>query len=143
MKFTGVPHLMWISLVRISLLRFFKTFHKYLPYANFGLFISLVRFFSGLSYKSLRTIIIFHRTNNYLLPNGSGDISLAYPHCPLMFHRACVVIYILLSLDKEKLIEKLTNELEIPHLWLLRLRMAKMQQQHWSIIYPVLRWRCM
>ena len=35
---------MRISLVRISLLRFFKTFHKYLPYANFGLFISLVRF---------------------------------------------------------------------------------------------------
>ena len=36
---------MRISLVQISLLRFFKTFHKYLPYANFGLFISLVRFF--------------------------------------------------------------------------------------------------
>ena len=28
---------MQISLVRISLLRFFKTFHKYLPCANFGL----------------------------------------------------------------------------------------------------------
>ena len=27
-----------ISLVRISLLQFFKTFHKYLPYVNFGLF---------------------------------------------------------------------------------------------------------
>jgi hypothetical protein len=36
---------MQISLVRISLLQFFKTFHKYLPYANSGLFISLVRFF--------------------------------------------------------------------------------------------------
>ena len=36
---------MRISLVRISLMQFFKTFHKYLPYANFGLFISLVRFF--------------------------------------------------------------------------------------------------
>ena len=31
-------------LMRIWLLRIFKTFHKYLPYANFGLFISLVRF---------------------------------------------------------------------------------------------------
>ena len=29
----------------ISLLRFFKTFHKYIVYANFGLFISIVRFF--------------------------------------------------------------------------------------------------
>ena len=35
---------MRISLLRISLLRFFKTFHKNLPYANFGLYISLVRF---------------------------------------------------------------------------------------------------
>ena len=35
---------MRISLVQISLLRFFKTFHKYLTNANFGLFISLVRF---------------------------------------------------------------------------------------------------
>jgi hypothetical protein len=42
---TGGSRLMQISLVRISLLRFFKTFHKYLPYANFGLFIPLVRFF--------------------------------------------------------------------------------------------------
>jgi hypothetical protein len=32
-------------LMRISLVRIFKTFHEYLPYANFGLFISLVRFF--------------------------------------------------------------------------------------------------
>ena len=38
--FTGGSRLM-----QISLLRFFKTFHKYLPYANFGLFISLVQFF--------------------------------------------------------------------------------------------------
>ena len=29
---------MRISLVRISLLRLFKIFHKYLPNANFGLF---------------------------------------------------------------------------------------------------------
>ena len=36
---------MRISLVRISLLQFFETFHKYLPYANFGLFTSLVQFF--------------------------------------------------------------------------------------------------
>jgi hypothetical protein len=43
--FTGGSRLMQISLVRISLLRFFKTFHKYLPYANLGLFISLVQFF--------------------------------------------------------------------------------------------------
>ena len=35
---TGGSRLMRISLLRISLLRFFKTFHKYLPYANFGLF---------------------------------------------------------------------------------------------------------
>ena len=35
---------MRISLLRISLLRFFKTFQKYLPYAFLGLFISLVRF---------------------------------------------------------------------------------------------------
>ena len=31
-------------LMRTSLLRFFKTFHKYLPYANFGLFSSLMQF---------------------------------------------------------------------------------------------------
>ena len=36
---------MRISFVWISLLWFFKTFYKYLPYANFGLFISLVQFF--------------------------------------------------------------------------------------------------
>ena len=36
---TGDPRLM-----RISLLQFFKTFHRYLAYAFFGLFISLVRF---------------------------------------------------------------------------------------------------
>ena len=41
----GVLGLIRISLVRNSLLWFFKTFHKYLPYANFGLFISLVQFF--------------------------------------------------------------------------------------------------
>ena len=35
---------MRISLVRISLLRFFKTFQKYLAYAFLGLFISLLRF---------------------------------------------------------------------------------------------------
>ena len=35
---------MHISLMQISLLPLFKTFHKYLPYANFGLFISLVQF---------------------------------------------------------------------------------------------------
>ena len=35
---------MRISLLRISLLRFFKIFHKNLPYANFGLLFSLVRF---------------------------------------------------------------------------------------------------
>ena len=44
-KIQRVSRLMRISLVRISLLRFSKIFHKYLPYANFGLFISLVRFF--------------------------------------------------------------------------------------------------
>ena len=49
-KDTGGPCLMRISLVRISLVRisllwFLKKFHKYLPYANFGLFISLVQFF--------------------------------------------------------------------------------------------------
>jgi hypothetical protein len=42
---TEGSRLMRISLVRISLLQFFKTFHKYLPYANFGLFISLVQYF--------------------------------------------------------------------------------------------------
>ena len=42
---TGGSRLMRISLMRISLLRFYKTFHKYLPYANFGLLISLVQFF--------------------------------------------------------------------------------------------------
>ena len=31
-------------LMRISLLQFFKIFHKYLSYANFGLIFSLVRF---------------------------------------------------------------------------------------------------
>ena len=39
------PCLIQNSLVRISLLQFFETFHKYSPYANFGLFISLVPFF--------------------------------------------------------------------------------------------------
>ena len=34
---------MRISLVRISLLRFFKTFYKYLAYAFLELFISLLR----------------------------------------------------------------------------------------------------
>ena len=43
--YTGGSRLLRISLVGISLLRFFKTFHTYLPYANFGLFISLVQFF--------------------------------------------------------------------------------------------------
>ena len=33
------------SLVQISSLRFFETFHKYSPYANFWLFISVVPFF--------------------------------------------------------------------------------------------------
>ena len=32
-------------LMRISLLRFFKTFHEYLPYANFGIFFSSVKIF--------------------------------------------------------------------------------------------------
>ena len=41
---TGGPCLMRISLVRISLLPFFKTFHKYLVYAFLGLFISLLQF---------------------------------------------------------------------------------------------------
>ena len=45
LELTGSSRLMRISLLRISLLRFFKTFPKNLPYANFGLFISLVRFF--------------------------------------------------------------------------------------------------
>ena len=35
---------MEISLVRISLLQFFKTFHIYLAYVFLGLFISLLRF---------------------------------------------------------------------------------------------------
>ena len=35
---TGSSCLMRILLLRISLLRFFKKFHKYLPYADFGLF---------------------------------------------------------------------------------------------------------
>ena len=41
---------MRISLVQISLLRFFKTFHKYLPYANY--FISAV---SWAKYSQNRT----------------------------------------------------------------------------------------
>ena len=44
-QYTGDPCLMRISLLQISLVRFFKTFHKYLAYAFFGLFISLVRIF--------------------------------------------------------------------------------------------------
>ena len=36
---------MRISLLQISLLRFFKTFQKYLDNAFWGLFISLMRFF--------------------------------------------------------------------------------------------------
>ena len=42
---TGGPCLMRISLVQISLLPFFKTFHRYLAYAFLGLFISLSHFF--------------------------------------------------------------------------------------------------
>ena len=42
---TGSPRLMRISLLRISLLRFFKTFLKYLSYALLGLIISLLQFF--------------------------------------------------------------------------------------------------
>jgi len=45
---TGDPCLM-----RISLLRFFKVFHKYLPYAFFGLFISLVPFFGQKSSQKI------------------------------------------------------------------------------------------
>ena len=45
---TGGPRLMRISLVQISLLRFFKTFQKYLAYAFLGLFISLIRFYTWL-----------------------------------------------------------------------------------------------
>ena len=41
---TEGSHLMRISLVRISLLRFFKTFQTYLAYAFLGLFISLLLF---------------------------------------------------------------------------------------------------
>jgi hypothetical protein len=41
---TGGSRLMQISLVPILLLQFFKTFRKYLPYANLGLFISFVQF---------------------------------------------------------------------------------------------------
>ena len=35
---------MRISLLRISLLRYFKTFHENLPFANIGYFISFVQF---------------------------------------------------------------------------------------------------
>jgi hypothetical protein len=45
LKGKGGSRLMRISLVQIPLLRFFKTFHNYLPYANFGLYTSLLRFF--------------------------------------------------------------------------------------------------
>ena len=41
---TGSSRLMRISLLRISLLRFFKTFQTYLANAFFGLFISLMQF---------------------------------------------------------------------------------------------------
>ena len=41
---TGDSRLMQISLLRFSLLWFFKTFQKYLAYAFFGLIISLLRF---------------------------------------------------------------------------------------------------
>ena len=45
---------MRISLVRISLLRFFKTFQKYLAYAFLWLLISLLRF-----YMYLANVIIY------------------------------------------------------------------------------------
>jgi hypothetical protein len=41
---TEGSRLMRISLVRISLLRFFKTMQKYLAYAFLGLFTSLLQF---------------------------------------------------------------------------------------------------
>ena len=43
---------MQISLLRISFLRFFKTFQKYLAYAFLGLFISLLRFFASQNAKN-------------------------------------------------------------------------------------------
>ena len=60
---------MRILLVQILLLQFFKPFHKYLPYANFGLFIPLVRFFgqSLLSPIALNNLIPTVRWEHYLL----------------------------------------------------------------------------
>ena len=57
---TGDFCLMRISLVRISLLRFFKTFHKYLPYANFGLLILLLQFFGQ---KTAQNLLKANRSN--------------------------------------------------------------------------------
>ena len=59
---------MRISLVRISLLRFFKTFHKYLAYAFLGLFISLLRFSFP---KNLPNVILF---GIYLLRSLGKDL---------------------------------------------------------------------
>ena len=57
-SYTGGSRLMKISLVRISLPRFFKTFHKYLANVNFGLFISLVRIF-GQNIQLMRIFGLF------------------------------------------------------------------------------------
>ena len=45
---TKGSRLMRILLLRISLMRFFKTFQKYLAYAFLGIFISLLRFYTWL-----------------------------------------------------------------------------------------------
>ena len=57
-------------LMRISLLRFFKTFHKYLPYANLGLFISLVQIFGQKIAKVHSFVKLFIQYNTYLAFNA-------------------------------------------------------------------------
>ena len=64
---TGSSRLMHISLLRISLLRFFKTFHENLPYAIIGYFISLVTSYSA--YAATETEMLVAKIDGFLYPN--------------------------------------------------------------------------
>ena len=75
-----------ISLLQISLLSLFKTFHKYLPYANFGLFISLVQFLGKIFGCAMRFfgylfhywVIIGHVTQNVEFYFSAENVPLGY-----------------------------------------------------------------
>ena len=75
-RHTGGPRLMQILLVQISLMQFLKTFHKYLPFANFWLFISLVQFF-GQKIALMKKIAKNSHKANFSNETNSQKIALA------------------------------------------------------------------